>query len=238
MESDHLLHEQLRAKRAELQATRTEQAAQAELAYVEGVLVAASPERAILDSATEMRKRIIELQAKHLRASRIATLGRRVMRRGPLPDLRFGMDDEEILPGHYLSHDLTVETAPLLASEDSTPEATVAYGWVFRLQSRQPGAILSHGKILPPHHYARYENSSLRIYRSAEDRVTGLQAKELWFSIDEEGRQPIYCWQLARERQSAAGYKYSGTPDDDYQADEVTSLHLLGILQASLEEIS
>lgn len=156
----------------------------------------ASIEATILDAADVLRSRIIDAQSRHLRIRQATRLGKWLMTRRTLPEIRFGIDSED----GWDDGDLTVATAPLLATTEDTVDGKVKVGWVFKLESPMPGAMVSYGRKEPPvHAYAHYDNSTVSIFRVAEDVDTGAQAKEQWFTVDPTTGD-ISCWKLAQER--------------------------------------
>ena len=158
---------------------------------------AASTERAIINSAEVLRDKIIDVQAKHLRRHQATRLGRWLMTRRSIPEIRFGFAEDDGFG--WDAGDMTVATAPLMKTEENTVDGKVAYGWVFELESPIPEAMGWSGKEPPIHAWGRYGRSSIDIYRVAEDEATGLQSKEKWFTINPD-TDHISCWKLAEQR--------------------------------------
>lgn len=160
---------------------------------------ATSTERAIIDEAKVLRDRIIDVQAKHLRRHAAMKLGRWLMSRRTIPEIRFGFAEDHSFG--WDTGDMTVTTAPLLAAEEETADGKVSYGWVFELESPIPEVMAWCGghKDPPIHAWGRYDRSSIDIYRVAEDQNTHLQSKEKWFNIDPDAND-ISCWKLAEQR--------------------------------------
>lgn len=159
---------------------------------------AVSTERAIIDSAKLIRERIIEVQAKNLRVQQATRLGRWLMTRRSIPEIRFGFGEDNGFG--WDAGDMTVATAPLMATEEETVDGKVSYGWVFELESPIPEVMAWSGHKDPPiHAWGRYGRSSIEILRVAEDQTTGLQTREKWFTINPD-TDHISCWKLAEQR--------------------------------------
>lgn len=166
----------------------------------------ASTERAIINSARVLRDKIIDVQAKHLKRHQATWLGRWLMTRRSIPEIRFGFAQDDGFG--WDAGDMTVATAPLMKTEDDTVDGKVAYGWVFELESPVPEAMAWSGKEPPIHAWGSYGRSSIEIYRVAEDEATGLQSKDKWFTVNPD-TDHIHCWKLAEQRRGFFNAPYN-----------------------------
>jgi hypothetical protein len=198
MAGDNHLRDQLEVLRVNYFEQRVDERAMALVQQEAEQQDLTSTERAIIDSARVLRDRIIDVQAQHLKIQRATRLSRWLLTRHPIPKIRFGLGEEDRLG--WDNDEMSVATAPLMATEEETVDGKVTFGWVFQLKSPMPEVMAWYGDKDPPIHvWGRYDRSPIDIYRVAEDQTTGLQAKEEWFTIDPD-TQDISCWQLAKKR--------------------------------------